>query len=82
MFLDKGKDAENLYFLIFLNMFLDKGKDAENLRTEIFYFILFLKRLLISNIANSILIKLMSFIFFILGNEFLILKMNLDDFLI
>ena len=37
-------------------------------------------RLLISIIANLILIKLMSFIFFILENEVLILKMNLDDF--
>ena len=39
-----------------------------------------LKRLLIYNIANFILIKLMSFIFFISENKLLILKMNLSDF--
>ena len=40
------------------------------------------KRLLIFNIANLKLIKLMLFIFFILENKFVILKMYLDDFLI
>ena len=41
-----------------------------------------LKRLLISNIENLILITLTTFIFFIRENELSILKMNLDDFLI
>ena len=40
VFLDKGKDAENLRNLVWLlYVFLDKGKDAENLRKEFFYFI-------------------------------------------